>query len=65
MTMSENEVVMALSQKVATLERRIETIAKLHLALSQKYESMGREIMVQDASLRDVSDRFESYEAND
>lgn len=42
MTMSENEVVMALSQKVAQLERRIETLAKLHLGLSEKYELLAR-----------------------
>lgn len=38
----ENEVVMALSQKVAQLERRLDTIAKLHLSLAEKYEELTK-----------------------
>ena len=65
MTMSENEVVMALSQKVATLERRLEVVAKLHLGISNKLEELSRGIALQDATLRDVADRCESFQADD
>ena len=63
MTMSENQVVMALSQKVAVLEQRLETVAKLYLGLAEKYEAMGKDLMMQEANLRDVADRFETYES--
>lgn len=65
MTMSENDVVMALSQKVAMLERRLDTVAKLHMALADKYDKMGKDIRLTDASLRTVADRFESFGTDD
>lgn len=51
MTMSENEVVMALSQKVAQLERRLETVAKLHMALAEKYEGLRKDCDVLSSGL--------------
>jgi hypothetical protein len=65
MTMSENDVVMALSQKVAMLERRLDKVAKLHLALADKYEHICKEIMLHEANLRDVAERGEGFQADD
>lgn len=56
MRMSEQEVVMALSQKVAMLERRLDKVAKLHMALSERYEYLLERCELMDTALATLVD---------
>jgi hypothetical protein len=54
--MSEQEVVMALSQKMAMLERRLDKVAKLHMALSERYEYLLERCELMDTALATLVD---------